>query len=839
MRQPNVVNHPHAPGSNLLEIAEIRARLEEAEEAIRAIRGGEVDALVVGGPGAERVFTIEGADLAYRHLFDQVSEGAVVLDAGGVILYANRRLFEMLAKPMGQVIGSSLSQHMALNERVGLDELLARGMRGKSQDDVHLITGEGLPIPVHASMAPFISTGLAASCLILTDLSARFRIEAELRQAREAAEAANRAKGQFLAQMSHEIRTPMNAIFGMTELTLVTDLHPEQRANLEMVLTATHSLLSIIDDILDFSKIDAGKLDLESTEFEPREHLHAALDLLASRAGAKGLDLACRVHPDVPVRLMGDPTRLRQVVINLVGNAIKFTESGHVLIEIDPESSGDWGIVLRFTVTDTGVGIDAGKIGRIFDPFVQADDSTTRTYGGTGLGLTITSRLVDLMGGRIWVESRVGDGSTFRFTSLFTFPAGPRAIAPPIPDQLRGLRVLVVGASPLQPRILAEVLEGCGLEPFLANDGQTALDALERSRLEGRPFPVVLLEAGMLGPDGIAVADRLRDSPGHAGGLILMASLSARHGQGERGLASGAASISILKRPIRQTELLQALVAATSATAPTARRSVQPTAHRDPIEKSRPLRILLVEDNPINQRVALLMLEKGGHEIVIATNGKEAIDLAIRDRFDLVLMDVQMPVMDGLEATVVIRTSEVGTGRHLPIIAMTAHAMKEDRDRCLQAGMDDILTKPVRLAQLHTAIAARVDTARSVAESRPQELKTTRVMDAETALEMVAGNRVFLAKQIAVFLAECPLLMEGIRAAITHGDLTRAKAEIHTLKNWVGNFFAPSVLEAIHTLEAIAPVRDVGLSEAAYVRLERELNRLRPELVRLIERQAG
>jgi two-component system sensor histidine kinase/response regulator len=541
MRDPITESHPRVLELNLPDIEDLKTRLEEAEEAIRAIRAGEVDALVVGGPGGERVYTIEGADLAYRHLFEQMSEGAVVLDAAGVILFGNGRVGELLARPMGQVIGSSLSRHTAPMDRELFDGLLDRGKRGNSQCDLHLVNGDGLQIPVHASMAPFESGGLEASCLILTDLSARFTIEAELRQAREAAESANLAKGQFLAHMSHEIRTPMNAIFGMTELTLATDLHPEQRDNLELVQSAAHSLLSIIDDILDFSKIEAGKLDLESTEFDPREQLHVALDLLALRAEAKGLDLACKVHPDVPARLMGDTTRLRQVVINLVGNAIKFTESGYILVEVDPESDDDGKIVLRFSVTDTGVGIDAEKRGRIFDPFIQADDSTTRIYGGTGLGLTITSRLVGLMGGRIWVESRVGHGSTFRFTSRFSTPAVPRPNSPPIPERLRGLRVLVVMASPLHPGILAEVLEGWGLEPSLAADGRTAMDALDRSRGEGRPFPLVLLEVGMLGPDGTALAGRIRDEPGLAGGVVLLASLADRQPIGGRGPGLGAA----------------------------------------------------------------------------------------------------------------------------------------------------------------------------------------------------------------------------------------------------------------------------------------------------------
>jgi two-component system, sensor histidine kinase and response regulator len=830
MRGPIAENHPRILELNFPDIEDLRAQLAEAEEAIRAIRAGEVDALVVGGPGDERVFTIEGADLAYRHLFEQMSEGAVVLDAGAVILFGNGRLGEMLAKPMGQVIGSSLAQHVAPKDQEILAGLLDRGKSGISQDEIHLVNGHGLQIPIHASMAPFESEGIEASCLILTDLSARFHIEAELRQAREAADSANRAKGRFLAHMSHEIRTPMNAIFGMTELTLATDLQPEQRDHLEMVQSATHSLLAIIDDILDFSKIEAGMLDLESTEFDPREHLHAALDLLAMRADAKGLDLACKIHPGVPVRLMGDPTRLRQVILNLVGNAIKFTESGHVLVEIEPESDAEESLVLRYAVTDTGVGIDSETKGRIFDPFVQADDSTTRMYGGTGLGLTISSRLVELMGGRISVESRVGAGSTFRFTSRYSMPGGPQTIPPPIPDRLRGLRVLVSMASPLHLSILAETLEGWGLEPSLAADGQTALEALERSHREGRPFPLVLVEAGMLGPDGLAVAGRIRDEPGLAGDVILIASLSTR--QSLEGRVPQPRAAPALKRPIRQAELLAAILSTQAAMPPPGRRRPAPVAHRDPIQNGQPLRILVVEDHPMNRRVALVMLQKRGHVIVMATNGQEGLDLAISNHFDLILMDVQMPVMDGLQATAAIRAAEAGTGRHLPIIAMTAHAMKEDRDRCLQAGMDGFLTKPIHQDQLWNAIATCLGAAVADEESLSPEPESARKMDIESAVERVGGDRALFAELIAVFLIDCPRLMEGIGAAIARGDVSRVRTDTHALKNWVGNFFAPSVFDATLAMEAIGQAGDLSVAEAAYLALEREIDGLRLELAR-------
>ncbi len=436
------------------------------------------------------------------------------------------------------------------------------------------------------------------------------------------------------------------------------------------------------------------------------------------------------------------------------------------------------------------------------------------------------------MEGRIWVESRLGDGSTFRFTSRFRTPSGPRTIPPLIPDRLRGLRVLVAVASPLHRRILAEFLESWGLEPSLADDGREAVDALERSRREGRPFPLVLLDVRMLGPDGIAVAGRIRDEPGLADGLILIASLTDRLALG--GMVRDLGAASSLQRPIRQEELLAAILATIGATPPTERRPAPPAAHRDGLEEGRPLRILLAEDHPFNRRVASQMLQKRGYEIVMACNGEEALEMALKDRFDLVLMDVQMPVMDGLRATAAIRAAEVRTGRHLPIIALTAHAMNEDRDRCLEAGMDDYLTKPIQQDRLWDAIAKSVTTARADATSRPREAESARMINVETALARVDGDRAFLTEMTALFLVDCPRLMGGIRAAIDKGDASRVQADTHALKNWVGNFSAPSAFEAALAMEAMGHAGDLGGAEAAYAALEREIERLGPELAQFL-----
>ena len=550
---------------------------------------------------------------------------------------------------------------------------------------------------------------LQAMATVLASAAARQRVEGKLSLAKDAAEAANRAKSEFLANMSHEVRTPMNGILGMTELILDTDLTPEQRENIHIVRTSAEALLTVINDVLDFSKIEAGRLELDETAFNLRDFIDEVMRSFALPAHQKDLELACDVRSSVPTICEGDPTRLRQVLNNLIGNALKFTEKGEVVLEVDaPEPPSGGKVMLHFVVRDTGIGIAQEKLKLIFDPFCQADSSTTRKYGGTGLGLTVSGRLVHMMGGEISVHSEPGKGSDFHFTALVGL-----ASAAAVPDngesvQLAGKRALVVDDNATNRRILDDILRGWGLEVVTVDGARGALVALDEYRKLGCPFDLMITDGQMPETDGFQLAAKVKLNPNFNSLVLIMLTSSGQRGDVQKCREMDIAAY--LTKPVRQSELKEATCAAFGrrmAGLPGPAVVTQHALREARAAASR--RILLAEDNHVNQILAVRLLERRGHRVVVAQNGREAVDLMQSDQFDLVLMDVQMPEMDGFEATAAIRRREEELGRRTRILAMTARAMKGDEEKCLAAGMDGYISKPIHAEELYRLLEQTTD----------------------------------------------------------------------------------------------------------------------------------
>jgi len=667
---------------------------------------------------------------------------------------------------------------------------------------------DGTDFPATVLLTRTVLDGETWLSATVRDITVQKDTERKLRAAKEAAESASRAKSDFLANMSHEIRTPMNAVIGMTELLMDTRPTTEQREYLEMVRDSAEALLTLIDDILDLSRIEAGMLTLDPAPFDIREVLGDTMRLLAVRAHAKGLELAFEVHPDVPERVVGDRGRLRQIVVNLVGNGIKFTEEGEVLLCVDLHGTVAKDLALHFAVSDTGIGVPEDRQAAIFGAFEQADPSSTRRFGGTGLGLSISSRLVDLMGGRIWLTSEVGGGSTFHWTAVFgTAKAGDRPVRP---DVVRDLRVLVVDDNATNRRILVEMFTAWSMRPASVAGAIEAMERLRETFRAGEPFEIVLTDANMPEMDGFDLAERIRNDPELSSTVLMMLTSGSRPDDIARCAELGV--VRYLKKPIKRSELFDAILVAMGIGEPYA----EPEAAVVAGEPARRLRILLAEDSVINQRLAVAILEQHGHSVVVAGHGREALTEIERQEFDVVLMDVQMPEMDGIEATRRIREREELSGGRVPIVAITAHALTGDRERCLEAGMDGYIAKPIRADELFRTIESVTGLAVG--------------LDWEGALAALGGNRKLLDIVSRAALEEAPRLIGELRRSIAEGDAPGLRLAAHSLKGGFRYFGEGDAIGLAWRLEQMGESGDLAGAEDVFSSLEAATGKILPVL---------
>ncbi len=666
---------------------------------------------------------LEASERRYYQILESALDAFVGMNSGGFVTDWNAQAETTFGWLRSEATGQMLSQ-MIIPERYrdaherGLRHFLASGEGPVLNKRIEITAShrDGREFPVELTISAISGVGAHRFAAFVRDITGRKRSEQELLAAKEAAEQSNRAKSEFLANMSHEIRTPMNGILGMTELVLDTSLTVEQREHLGLVRLSAESLLSIINDVLDFSKIEAGKMELELIPFDLRECLGETMMALSFRAHQKGLELVYEVQPQVPEALLGDPGRIRQVLINLVGNAIKFTERGEILVSVDEVSPGSATVALHFAVKDTGVGIAVEKQGTIFDAFSQADGSMTRRYGGSGLGLTICARLVEMMGGRVWLESQPGQGSTFHFNVDLAIQDAASARPIPLqPVQLRDLHALIVDDNFTNRRVLVGMLTRWGMRPTAVDGGRAALQALEIAKSTGHPFPLMLLDGQMPDMDGFALAEQIKKDPGLVAVTIMMLTSAGHLGDAARCRELGISAYMV--KPIRQTQLLEGICQILNK-ASAAKNMPLVTRHTLHENKHRS-RVLLAEDNAVNQTLALRLLEKHGYSVIVASNGAEAVAAFENDRFDVVLMDIQMPEMDGFEATAAIRAKEKLTGGHVPIVAMTAHALKGDQERCISAGMDAYVSKPIRTSELFSTLESMLAGKGSAPADRP------------------------------------------------------------------------------------------------------------------------
>jgi len=755
--------------------------------------------------------------------------------------------------PLNFLLASEVEERAAeLGRRLGkeirgLSYFAALGHEGihEEREWTH-VRKDGSHVPAKLAVTPLhdANSEISGFLAVSKDMTERKRYERELIRAREAAEDASRAKTEFLANISHEIRTPLNAILGMTELALGTQLTPDQREYVTAVQDAGRTLLALMNDVLDFSRIEARKLELYTINFPLRETLADVLRTFGLRAYQKGLELILQTGPDVPEMVSADVVRLRQILTNLVGNAIKFTERGEITLRAFVDICREDHTLIHFSVADSGIGVPPAKLAILFDPFTQADSSTHRKFGGTGLGLAISKELVEVMGGQMWVESAPGRGSTFHFT----LPVRGRRSGLPAPveqEKLAGLSVLIADDNRTQRDTLSELLARRDMKTDCQPGGRAAVTAMENAAKQGRSYDLILLDAQMPDLDGFAVAERLRGIPpplkGHRSPILLMTVPGMTETETRRGALGIAVSIS---KPIRESALFDAIQQALQPPGTgsgTHRIALPPAPPRTSSPGERSLHILLIEDNAVNQVVTRRLLEREGHTVVVADNGVRGLEAVARESFDAILMDVQMPGLDGIETTRAIRSRERGTHHRTPIVAFTAHALKEDRERCMAAGMDAYLTKPVDTSTMLEALArvagpapepavAPAAAASTAAGAKTGAASAPEPPQVAALRRIVGGDEKLLREVVRVFLEDTPAKLSALAIALAAQDSSALAMAAHGLKGSAAALGARAATDAAAHLEALARARNLAEADISAAQVKEEITAVRDAL---------
>jgi two-component system sensor histidine kinase/response regulator len=829
------------PDGRTTYIQVLKAPVRDASGAIVGVQGIFWDV-------TERMHAEEArrlADARFRRLVESSLIGIFVADAGGGLLDVNDAFLSMTGYTREEVAAGHLRwDRITPAEYRSLDVSALEQIKNTGRCvpwEKEFLHKQGQRVPVMIGVTPLIEEPDRFICFVL-DITERKRFERELREAKEVADAANEAKSVFLANMSHEVRTPMNAVIGLTELVLKSPLAPQQSEYLKLVLESAESLLGIINDILDFSKIEAGKMHLSCEPFWLRDCIVDAIRPFALRSHQKGVELAYDVGSAVPDAVIGDPGRLRQVIVNLVSNALKFTEQGEIVVSVESTTIQERNVSLHFTVRDTGIGIPATKLNHIFEAFEQADASTTRQYGGTGLGLAIAQRFVELMEGRIWVTSEVGVGSTFHFTAKLDLAEESQMPRPRRTAQVpAGLKILVVDDFEVNRRIVLEMLKSWGLAGDSAAHARDALRLLSDAQRDGQPYKLLLTDVNMPEMDGFMLVEQMQEnlSADRPKVILLTSGERAEEAERYRHLQIDAR----LLKPIKQSDLFDVIAEVLGEAA-------APQQIDDELPSLPPLNVLLVEDSLVNQKLALGVLEQFGHHAVVVSNGREALAATAARKFDVVLMDVQMPEMDGLEATEAIRDRERSTGGHVPIIAMTAHALTGDRERCLAAGMDDYLPKPIRPRQLVETIASATGKALIVGGITPPpavkppapsavDEQGTPLVDWESALSSTAGDKLLLCELIDAYFIERPRLTRDLNEGLEQNDFARWHRAAHTLKSSMRLFGAQAPLQRALELEQLGKQRQTDGALELRDALLAEMEKLEPVLLHYLRETRG